>query len=300
MTDNPFFIRGVALEYKALAFILLASFLMVADNRFGYLERMQFLAGYATVPIYWMADIPTRISLWGDGVLQSHTELLAENDRLRQELLVAQRERQLLESLISENSRLLQLRQATAGIGGEVLPAEIINASPDPYSQRLLINRGAVHGVFPGQALLDANGLMGQVAEVLPSSSWVLLITDPLHVTPVEVTRNGERALARGSRAGGGVLELEFATPDQDIQVGDLLVSSGMGQLFPKNYPVGEVVSVAKERGRPFAAIRARPNARFSNTRHVMLIFQSEEAEPETAPETAEATDTQSAVLPDD
>ncbi len=249
---------------------------MIADFRFGYLEQVRFTVGYITAPMYWVTDIPARISLWTESVFASRTALLEENDRLREELLVAQRELQQLESLVSENSRLQQLRQATTGIGGEVLPAEIINVSPNSNSKRILVNKGARDGVFMGQALLDANGLMGQVDEVQPNTSWVLLITDPLHVTPVEVNRNGERALARGSHNRGGELTLEFVTRTQDMKAGDLLVSSGMGQVYPKNYPVAEIVSVARPPGQPFAAVRARPVAQINSTRHVMLVFQSQ------------------------
>jgi rod shape-determining protein MreC len=250
---------------------------MVADYRFGYLEKVRFGLGYVTTPVYWVADIPTRVSFWIDDVFVSRTDLLEENEQLRGRLLVAQRELQLLETLASENSRLLQLREATQVIRGEVMPAEIINVSPDPFSKRVLINKGAQDGVFIGQALLDANGLMGQVDEVLPFTSWVLLITDSHHITPVEVNRNGERALARGSRTSATELELEFVTQTQDMLAGDLLVSSGMGQVYPKNYPVAEIVSVYADPGQDFATVKARPLAQMASTRHVMLVFQSEE-----------------------
>jgi len=250
---------------------------MFADHRFGYLERVRYGLGYVTTPVYWVADIPTRLSFWFDDVFVSRTDLLEENETLREQLLVAQRELQLLESLASENSRLLQLREATEVIEGEVMPAEIINVSPDPFSRRVLINRGAEDGVFIGQALLDANGLMGQVDEVLPFTSWVLLITDAQHVTPVEVNRNGERALARGSRTSSVELDLEFVTQTQDMKAGDLLVSSGMGQVYPKNYPVAEVISVFSDPGQDFATVRARPLAEMASTRHVMLVFASEQ-----------------------
>jgi len=252
---------------------------MFADSRFGYLERIRYGLGYATSPVYWVADIPTRVSFWIDDVFVSRTDLLEENDGLRAELLVAQRELQLLESLASENNRLLALNQATQGINGDVLAAEIINISPDPYSKRVLINKGAREGVFVGQALLDANGLMGQVEEVLPFTSWVLLITDSHHVTPVEVNRNGERALARGSRTTATELELEFVTQTQDMKAGDRLVSSGMGQVYPKNYPVAEIISVFADPGQDFATIKARPLAQLDSTRHVMLVFNNEEAQ---------------------
>ncbi len=250
---------------------------MFADGRFGYLDRVRYGLGYATAPVYWVADIPTRISMWIDDVFVSRTDLIEENESLREDLLVARQELQLLESLASENSRLLQLREATQVIDGKVLPAEIINISPDPYSKRVLINKGARDGVFLGQPLLDANGLMGQIDEVLPFTSWVLLITDPLHVTPVEVNRNGERALARGVRSTASELELEFVTQTQDMKAGDHLVSSGMGQIYPKNYPVGEIISVTQDPGQPFISVRVRPLAEIESTRHVILVFESTE-----------------------
>jgi len=252
---------------------------MVADSRFGYLEKVRFSLGYATTPIYWVAGIPTRVSFWIDDVFVSRTDLLEDNELLREELLVSQRELQLLASLASENSRLRALNEASRIVDGEVLPAEIINISPDPYSKRVLINKGAGDGVFIGQALLDANGLMGQVDEVLPFTSWILLITDPHHVTPVEVNRNGERGLARGSRTLVNGLELEFVTQTQDMMAGDKLVSSGMGQVYPKNYPVAEIISVYADPGQDFATVKARPLAQIASTRHVMLVFQNENVE---------------------
>ena len=268
------------MEYRALAFLLLSVCMLFADSRFGYLDRVRYGLGYATTPIYWVADIPTRVSFWIDDVFVSRADLLEENEQLQEDLLVAQRELQLLESLASENSRLLALNEATGGIEGEVLPAEIINVSTDPYSQRVLINKGQSDGVFIGQPLLDANGLMGQVVEILPFTSWALLITDPQHVTPVEVNRNGERALARGSRAMANELELQFVTQTQDMQAGDRLVSSGMGQVYPKNYPVAEIISFYADPGLDFATVRARPLAEIASTRHVMLVFQSQDSLP--------------------
>ena len=271
--DKTLFIKGVALEYRALSFIFLSLCLMVADNRFGYLDSLRYVLGYATSPVHWVADIPARVSFLIDDVFVSRTDLLEQNQALREELLVARRELQLLESLASENSRLLELNTATADLDRDVMPAEIINIAPDPFSKRVLINRGADAGVFVGQPLLDANGLMGQVVEVLPFTSWVLLITDPNHVTPVEVNRNGERALARGSRLNAAELELEFVTQTQDMKAGDRLVSSGMGQIYPKNYPVAEIVSVYADPGLDFATVRARPLAQMARTRHVILVF---------------------------
>ncbi len=265
----------MSLEYRVAAFVVLSVAVMFADSRFDYLDRVRYSLGFLTAPVYWVADTPARISYWIDDVFVSHGDLIEENERLREELLFAQRELQLLAGLATENSRLRALQEASASVDGRVLTAEIINISSSPGSRRVLINRGATDGVLEGQALLDAHGLMGQVVEVLPFTSWVMLITDSRHGTPVQVNRNGERAIARGSRGDIPELELEYVPDTSDIEVGDLLVSSGLGQRFPKDYPVAEVISVVHDRGQPFARIRARPLAQMDRTRHVMLLALS-------------------------
>lgn len=245
---------------------------MFVDSRFDYLDRVRYSLGFLTAPVYWVADTPARVSYWIDDVFVSHGDLIEENARLREELLFAQRELQLVAGLATENSRLRALQEASAAVSGKILTAEIINISSDPGSRRVLINRGEQHGVVLGQALLDAHGLMGQVVEVLPFTSWIMLITDSRHGTPVQVNRSGERAIARGSRSELPELELEYVPDTSDIVVGDLLVSSGLGQRFPKDYPVAQVTSVVHDRGQPFATIKARPLAQMDRTRHVMLL----------------------------
>lgn len=262
----------MSLEYRIAAFVVLSAAVMFADNRFDYLDRVRYTLGFLTAPIFWVADSPARVSYWIDDVFVSHSDLIAENQSLREELLFARRELQLLAGLASENQRLRALQEASASVEGSILSAEIINISNDAGSRRVLINRGAQHGVVAGQALLDAHGLMGQVVEVLPFTSWVMLITDSRHGTPVQVNRNGERAIARGSRSEVPELELEYVPDTSDIVVGDLLVSSGLGQRFPKDYPVAEVTSVVHDPGQAFAIIKARPLAQMDRTRHVMLL----------------------------
>ncbi len=276
--DKALFTKTVALEYRALALGLLSICLMFADNRFDYLGPVRFALAYTAMPVYWVADLPARTSSVVDDVLISKAELVEENARLRDELLLAQRELQVMESLTNENSRLLALDEAAKTLDGEVIAAEVINQSPNPASKRVLINRGAAQDVFVGQALLAAEGLMGQVVEVMPTSSWVLLLSDPLHVTPVEVNRNGERALARGVRGASDEVELEFFTQTQDIEEGDLLISSGMGQVFPKNYPVADVIAIARDPGQDFIKVRARLRVAVNSTRNVMLINPAVEA----------------------
>lgn len=249
---------------------------MTADTRFGYMEQVRQALGLVATPLFWLADTPARVSSSLSGMFVSRTDLLEENAELREELLISRQRLLLAESLAVENNRLLALQNAAALLEQEVLPAEIINISPDPYSRRILINKGSRDDVFVGQAVLEANGLMGQVVQVLPFTSWVLLITDASHVTPVEVSRNGERALARGSQDGDTELDLDFVIPTQDMEVGDILISSGMGQVYPKNYPVAEIISVRRSPGQPYATINARPMANVASSRHVMLVLYAE------------------------
>lgn len=246
--------------------------LMFADNRFGYVDTIRYGVGFLTAPIYWLSDAPSAITNAFDESFIARSELVEQNKQLKQRLLVAQNELRLLENVAFENSRLLELDQSASTIFGEVSPAEIINISPDLLSKRVLINKGALNDVVRGQAVLDANGLMGQVDQVMPTTSWVLLITDSHHQTPVEVNRNGERALARGTSRVPGRLELEFVTASQDIMVGDKLVSSGMGSVYPKNYPVGEVETINRNSGQDFLAVTVRPFAKLDSTRLVLLV----------------------------
>lgn len=246
--------------------------LMFADNRFGYVDTIRYGVGFLTAPIYWLSDAPSAITNAFDESFIARSELVEQNKQLKQRLLVAQNELRLLENVAFENSRLLELDQSASTIFGEVSPAEIINISPDLSSKRVLINKGALNDVVRGQAVLDANGLMGQVDQVMPTTSWVLLITDSHHQTPVEVNRNGERALARGTSRVPGRLELEFVTASQDIMVGDKLVSSGMGSVYPKNYPVGEVETINRNSGQDFLTVTVRPFAKLDSTRLVLLV----------------------------
>jgi len=258
-----------------LVFVFLSVLLMIADQRFGYMDKVREAFGLVASPFHWLADVPTRVGNSLGEMLLSRSDLIEENARLRGELLLSRQRLMVAEGLAVENHRLLELRDAAALLDQSVLPAEIINVSPDPHSRRVLLNRGSRHSVFACQAVLEANGLMGQVVQVMPFTSWVLLITDPAHVTPIEVSRNGERALARGSQNGDAELDLEFVLPSQDIEVGDILISSGMGLVYPKNYPVAEVVSVNRSSQRPYATIRATPLARISSTRHVVLVLEN-------------------------
>jgi rod shape-determining protein MreC len=225
-----------------------------------------------TLPFYWVADIPARVTNWGKENFVTRASLSEENQRLRAEALLLEGEVQQLAALRAENVRLRALLNSSALLQDDVLVAELIGVSPDPTRHIVVLNKGSADGVFVGQPLIDANGLMGQVVEASPNSARVLLITDTAHAIPVQVNRNGVRAIAEGV---GRLdrLELRHVASTEDIAVGDLLVSSGLGGRFPVGYPVATVTEVIADPGQPFARITAEPRAALSRSRHVLLVF---------------------------
>ena len=179
-----------------------------------------------TLPFYWVVDVPARLANWGKESLVNRDTLLKENSRLRSEALLLEAQVQQLAALRAENLRLRALLNSSALLQDDVLVAELIGISPDPARHMVVLNKGSTDKVFPGQPLIDAQGLMGQVIEVGPNSARVLLITDATHAIPVQINRNGVRAIAEGvGRL--DVLELRHVASTEDIQAGDLLVSSG-------------------------------------------------------------------------
>ncbi len=233
-------------------------------------QQLNFLA----VPFYQVTDIPRRISDWASGSFASEQDLRAENDRLKTEVLIYQRKQQQMAALAAENVRLRQLLNGKDMLQDKVLIAELMGVSPNPLSHVIMINRGSREGVYEGQPVLDAFGLMGQVVEVDEDSSRVLLISDSTHAIPVQVNRNGVRAIAEGT---GDLnrLSLRHVSINADIREGDILVSSGLGERFPVGYPVAEVEQVVRNSGQAFARVIARPMARLDRSRHVLLVFDT-------------------------
>ena len=226
-------------------------------------------------PFYWVADLPARLSLWGEHTVHDWQGLKHENDILREENLILQARVAKMAALSAENARLRQLLNSATHVEDRVVIAELTGVAPDPVRHRVVIDKGANAGVHIGQAVIDAQGLVGQVVEVSRFFSRALLITDPTHAVPVQVNRNGVRAIAEGT---GRIDELELANvaSTTDIKEGDLLVTSGLGGRFPAGYPVAVVSEVIKDSGEPFVIVKARPTAHLDQTRHLLLIFDDQ------------------------
>jgi rod shape-determining protein MreC len=177
-----------------------------------------------------------------------------------------------LAALEMENARLRELLDSTERVGTRALIAEILAVDLDPYRQRFDLNRGLVDGVYVGQALLDAGGVVGQVVRVGPLTSEAVLITDADHAVPVSVNRNGVRTIAVGT-GDSGRLRLPYLTNSADIEVGDLLVSSGLGGVFPAGYPVGRVTEIRARPDQAFAEVIAVPASKLDRDREVLLVW---------------------------
>ncbi|WRO78718.1 rod shape-determining protein MreC [Pseudomonas sp. JQ170C] len=257
---------------RLLVLVVLSITLMVVDARFTLLKPVRSQMGLVLMESYHITDLPQ--SLWQGIASQfgSRTELIAENEKLKTEALLMQGRVQKLAALTEQNVRLRELLNSSALVNEKVEVAELIGVDPNPFTHRILINKGERDGVVLGQPVLDARGLMGQVVELMPYTARVLLLTDTTHSIPVQVNRNGLRAIASGT-GNPERLELRHVADTADIKEGDLLVSSGLGQRFPAGYPVATVKEVIHDSGQPFAIVRAIPTAALNRSRYLLLVF---------------------------
>ncbi|MCE0461221.1 rod shape-determining protein MreC [Pseudomonas sp. 20TX0172] len=289
---KPLFAKGPSLGVRLLVLAVLSVALMVVDARFTLLKPLRSQMSLVLMESYWITDLPQR--LWQGVASQfgSRTELVAENEKLKTENLLLQGRMQKLAALTEQNVRLRELLNSSALVNEKVEVAELIGMDPNPFTHRIIINKGERDGVVLGQPVLDARGLMGQVVELMPYTSRVLLLTDTTHSIPVQVNRNGLRAIASGT-GNPERLELRHVADTADIKEGDLLVSSGLGQRFPAGYPVATVKEVIHDSGQPFAIVRAVPTAALNRSRYLLLVFSDNRTPEERANDAAVAQEAQ-------
>jgi len=265
------FAEGTASTLRLIAYLALAATLMVVDHRAGYLEDMRRLTGVLVEPVYRIAALPAEVARATRTAVVSQDTLAKENRELRDALLLAQARLNRLDALVAQNARLKDLLDAQTSLGLSVQLARLIDVDLDPFRPRVVLNVGANQGVTVGQPVIDAHGIMGQVIEVLGNTSVVMLITDPTHAIPVMVERSGLRTIAYGTGAIDR-LELPNIPISADVQVGDRLVTSGLGGRFPAGFPVGEILSISTDASSLFAAAQARPAAALDRSGDVLLL----------------------------
>jgi rod shape-determining protein MreC len=276
---------GVRFVLLAIACIAL----MLLDRREQHLVRVRQALSLVVYPVRVLVDLP--FSTWHSmrDTFAARDALIEENRQFRRERLETESRLQRLDSLERENARLRELLDSTARVASRTLVAEILAVDLEPYRQRSL-NRGLVDGVYVGQALIDAQGVVGQIERVGPLTSEAVLITDAESAVPVSVNRNGLRTIAVGT-GDSGRLRLRNLTNNADIVVGDLLITSGLGGVFPPGYPVARVVEVKLRQDQPFAEVIAEPVSSLDRDREVLLVWnepdESVPAEGQGASETA-------------
>ena len=247
---------------------------MVVDQRANYLDSMRGVLLAAVYPLQVVVDAPIRAGDWVVESLSSRSSLVSQNESLRQDQLLTRSRLAKFAELEAENKRLRNLLDSSAKIADRVLIAELMAVDLDPFSRRIIVNKGTRDGVVVGQSLIDSNGIMGQVVTAGPVSSNALLITDPNHAMPVQINRNGLRAVAVGMGS-INLLELTNVPKNADVRIGDLILTSGLGGRFPSGYPVGRVVEVDRDRGQAFSSVRVKPSAQLERNREVLLVWPS-------------------------
>lgn len=273
--------------------ILASLVLFFLDSRLELFKSVRSALSTVVYPVQVTASLPTNFVDWIGDFFQDRDQLREQIAVLNATTMLQDVRLQKMQALERENMRLRELLGSSFRLQERVQVAELVTVDLDPFSQQVIIDKGKNFGVYVGQPVLDAHGVMGQVAETSPISSRVVLLTDPSHSIPVQINRNGLRAVVTG-RGLGEYLQMDFLPHNADVREGDLLVTSGLGGRFPVGYPVGKVVAINFPQGKAFADIKVDPAANLSTSRELMLVLPGEKIRTEpliTQPEIpAEAT----------
>ena len=250
---------------------------MVMDKQVSYVASVRAMLSLPLAPLQYVVNLPVRIIDTLKNAMSSHHALIEENLQLKADQLLLRSQLQRLIAIESENNYLKSLFQSSKQIKSKMLIAELLAVDTEPFGHRVLLNRGTRDGVYVGQPVLDANGVMGQVIEAGPITSRVLLINDPQSGVSVQSVRNGIRAIIIGDSY-GNQLRLMYVQKTADIKIGDLFITSGLGDHYPEGYPVGKVVAAMKEPGNQFMTVYLQPSAHLNSSRQVLLLWYQRHA----------------------
>ena len=270
-TPPPFFKRGPAPLVRLFFFATLSLALLVVDARFRYVEGLRSWLALAAYPIQRAALLPIEIGERVAGYFSTQARLVAENERLRAKALEYSQDAQRFQAIEAEAAELRRIVGATERVDSRAQTAEVLYASRDPYAHKIFIDRGQVQGVQPGSPVADDTGVIGQVTRVHPLVSEVSLLTNPDQAVPVQVVRNGLRAIAFGAGA-SGMLELRFTAANAEVQNGDRLVTSGIDGTYPPGLPVATVVHIERDADHTFSRVLCRPAAGVDRGRYVLVL----------------------------
>ncbi len=265
-----------------MVLVIFSLLMMALDHRQNHLEGIRSGLSLLIYPLQYVINLPVAASHWVGDSFSSRETLLEENNRLKLQQTLFKARLQKLQSLKAENQRLRELLQSSKKISERVLIGELLAVNLEPFTRQIVINKGSRNDVYLGQPLMDAEGAMGQIVHLGPFSSTAMLITDANHAIPVQVNRNGLRAIALGTGA-PDKLDIPYLPISADIVEGDLLTTSGLGGRFPAGYPVAVVTRIVKDPTLPYAIISAMPTARLEQAREVLLIWPTTQHKDEQA-----------------
>jgi rod shape-determining protein MreC len=272
-TPPPFFKQGPSALSKLVFFSALALFLMVADLRFSLVRPVRAALATALYPAQWLVMQPVQALRWAGGHFQSLDDARAEARTSHQKLLTQSDRAGQVEQLHLENQRLRALLDLRGRLSASATAAEVLYDAADPYTRKVVIDRGTVHGLVQGSPVLDESGVLGQVTRVHPLVAEITLLTDRDQAIPVLNTRTGQRSVAYGqSGPQGSELELRFMAGNADVQEGDLLTTSGVDGVYPPGLQVARVSKVERRAESAFARVLCTPVARLQNTAQVLVL----------------------------
>ena len=275
----PFFNRGPAPLVRLAFFASLSFALLVLDARFRYTESLRSVLALAVYPLQSLATLPAALGERISGYFVSQTLLRDENAELRTKLLDASQAAQRFEAARAETAQLRRLIGASERLPLRSTPAEILYNGRDPYSRKVVIDKGSQNGIQPGSPVVDDAGVIGQVTRAHALASEVTLLTDKDQAIPVQVVRNGLRAVAFGAGT-SGMLELRFMATNAEIQNGDRLVTSGIDGTYPPGLPVATVARVERDAAYAFARILCQPAAGVESGRYVLVLANDAQLPP--------------------
>ncbi|WP_033135047.1 rod shape-determining protein MreC [Aeromonas finlandensis] len=275
---KPIFGRGPSLQLRLFLAVIISIAAIVADSRFGVFTHVRVYLSSLVSPLQYMANAPGTLLDTMSTQVQTRADLIEQTKQQEQQLFTLRARLLKMDHLEHENQRLRELLGSPVHKESRKMVAELLSVDSDPFSHQVLINKGALDGVYNGQAVINDQGVIGQVLHVGSTTSRVLLITDTSHGIPVRVLRNDLRAIASGSGE-LDTLELRNLPRNTDIQVGDLLVTSGLGGRFPEGYPVATVTRSEYVEGKPFAQVEAKPLVELDRLRYLLLLWTDKKPE---------------------
>jgi len=272
---NPIFKHGPSPQHRLVLVLFCSALLIFFDHKMASFESLRGYLQSMVSPLQYLANTPKLAMTWVSTNIATRQQLMDENQQFRLNELEFHEQAIQLDIIKQENERLRSLLASPLRSELKKMVAEILSVDSDPYSHQLVVNRGASDGVYEGQPVLDALGIVGQILHVGQTTSRIILITDTSHAVPVRVKRNGLRLLASGS---GHIdrLNHNFVSQSADIRIGDVLVTSGLGGKYPEGYPVSTITFISNDESREFVRVYSTPVAQIDRLRYLLLLSHKE------------------------